>query len=137
MRRIRQLSTTRQIIQPIQTRLLAYRIDSAQQQIHIIRLPAPQTACQLAPHKGRYSRGTQISFIAHRVEGDVGLDELGKLDGVACFAGEGEQIVAVELASFVVAGFEDGGAPHGGFGGGDEHEVPTRDAEEDFPGGGD
>jgi hypothetical protein len=136
MRRIRHLSTTRQIIQPIQARLLADPIHPAQQQIHIIRLPAPQTPRQLPSHKRRYLRWAQIDFIPHTVEGDVGLDELGELDGVACFAGEGEEVVPVQRAGFVVGRFEDCGAAHGGFGGGEEDKVFACYAEEDFPGAG-
>lgn len=43
--------------------------------------------------------------------------------GVAGFAGEGHQGVAVEFAGLVVGGFEDGGSAHSGFGGGDDGEV--------------
>ena len=119
MRRIRHSGTTRQIIQPIQTGLLGDGIHAAQQQIHGVWLPTPQAPGQLAPNETRDGRGTQIGLVAHAVQGDVGLDELGELDGVACFAGEGEQVLPVEGPGFVVGGFEDGGAAHGRFAGGD------------------
>ena len=135
MRRIRHLRTTRQIVQPIQTRLLGDRIHAPQQQIHRVRLPTPQTPRQLPTHKACYCAGTQIGLVAHAVQRDVGLDELGELDGVACFAAEGEEVLTIQGAGLVVAGFEDGGAAHGGFGGGDEDEVRACYAEEDFPEG--
>ena len=42
--------------------------------------------------------------------------------------------MVVQGAGFVVGRFEDGGAAHGGFGGGDEDEVGACEAEKDFPG---
>ena len=63
----------------------------------------------------------------------IRLDVLGELDGVAGFAGEGEDGGRVEGAGFVVGGFEDGGAARGGFGGGEECEVAAREGDEDLP----
>jgi len=129
---IGQPRTTRQIIQPIQTRLPGNGIDTAQQQIHVIRLPTPQALGQLASDETRNGARAQIRLVPHAVQGDVGLDVLCELDCVACFAGEGEEVVAVERAGFVVAGLEDCGAAHGGFGGRDENVVFACYAEEDF-----
>jgi hypothetical protein len=134
MRRIRQLRTTGQIVQPIQTRLLGDRIHAPKQQIHIIRLPAPQTACQFSPDEVRHCTGAQVGLVAHGVEGDVGLDELGELHSVACLAAEGHDGGFVQLAGLVVAGFQDGGTTHGGFAGGDYGEVFACYSEEDFLG---
>jgi len=126
------LGTAGQVIQPIQTRLPGDWIDTAQQQIHIVRLPTPQTLGQLASDETRDGAWPQIRLVAHAVQGDVGLDVLCELDGVACFAGEGEQVVAVERAGLVVARLEDCGAAHGSFGGGDEDVVFACYAEKDF-----
>jgi hypothetical protein len=47
--------------------------------------------------------------------------------GVTSFAREGHQRMCVQHPGLVVGGFEDGGASHGGFRGGDEGEVLARD----------
>ena len=134
MRRIRHLRTTRQIIQPIQRRALRDRIHPPKQQIHAIRLPAPETLRQLPSHETRHRARSQIRLVAHRVECDVGLDEFGELHRVAGLAAEGHDGGGGELARFVVGGLENRGAAHGGFGGGDYGEVEAGEAEEDFPG---
>jgi hypothetical protein len=133
MRRIRHLRRTRQIVQPIQARLLGDRINTSQQQIHRVWMLAPQRPRQLPSHKRRQCRGPQVGFVAHAVQGDVGLHVFGELYGVACLAGEGHQVVLVEDAGLVVAGFEDRGAAHRGFGSGDDGEVAAGQAEEHFP----
>ena len=131
---IRHLRRARKIVQPVQTRLLGDGIDAAEQQVDRVRMFRAQRAGELAADERRQRGRAQLGLVAHAVEGDVGLDEFGELHGVACFAGEGHQVVLVEHAGLVVVGFEDGGAAHCGFGRGDDGEVAAGEAEEDFPG---
>lgn len=126
------LGRTRKVVQPVQTRLPRDRVNTTQQQVHRVRVPAPQALRQFTSYEARNCTRPEVDLIAHRVQGDVGLDELCELHRVASLSGECHQGVLVERAGFVVAGFEDGGTAHGGFGGGDDGEISTGEAEEDF-----
>lgn len=128
MRRVGNLRTARQVIQPVQTGRLGDRIHASQQQIDVIRLPASQTPRQLAPDEAGHSTGSQVRLVAHRVQCNVCLDELCKLDSVACFSGESEKRVLVQLPCLVIGGLEDRGASHGSFGGGNDGEVAASEA---------
>ena len=125
--------TAGEIVQPIQTWLLCDRVHSAEQQIHIIRLPAAQRSGEFTPDKACDSTGAEVGLVAHGVQGDVGLNVLSELDGVAWFTGKREKRMLVELAGLVVGRLEDGGAAHGGFAGGDDSEVAACKAQKDFP----
>lgn len=69
-----------QIIEPVERRLVRDGIDSSEQQIDIVRFARAKGRGELTTHKtGDGGRG-QINMIAHRVELDIGLDILGKLN---------------------------------------------------------
>lgn len=99
------LCAARQIIEPIQAGLLGDWVNTAQQQIDVVGLPASQAASKFSAHKARHCCRSQVRLITHCIEGDIGLDVFGKLDGVACLARECYQRVLVQGSGFVVARF--------------------------------
>lgn len=90
------------VIQPIQTGLLGDWIHPAQQQIHIVWLSAPQAPGQFASDEAGDRARSQIGLVAHRVECDICLDELGELNGVTSFSGERKEGVFVQLSGLVI-----------------------------------
>lgn len=133
MRGVGYLCATGKVIQPVQTGLLGDGIHPTEQQVHVVRFPASQATCEFPTDEAGHGARGEVGLVAHRVQGDVCLDVLRELDGVAWLAREGEEGVLVQLPGLVVGRLEDGGTAHGGFAGGDDGEIAAGEAKEDFP----
>lgn len=71
------------VVDPVQTGLVGNGVHSSEQQVDGIRPPRTQSACELTPHEARDGRRAQVGVVAHRIQLDVGLDVLCKLNWTA------------------------------------------------------
>lgn len=77
---IRERGEGREVVAPVEARLIVDGVVAAEQEVDVVRLPGTEGFCKLGADKGGRGRGREVGVVAHAVELDICLDVLCELD---------------------------------------------------------